>query len=184
MSVHTEPESTRIDNRYGKRRYGDPAEQRIRPRRQLEDVREQRHPDEITDREAFGAGLKLDDNFDFVIENGTLQTMAGIPILGRDLAFRISGVGMRILGDSISARLLSQLEFRIAEIITDDNRVEQLYRCTARQSQTDTVEVVAGVVADDGEYHEFIFPVDGKPTVEQPPTTGGSVAGTRSGGGV
>lgn len=169
MSADTEPDTTLIDSRYGERRYGDPAEPPTKPRRALDDIREQRHPDEITPREALGAGLKLDDNFDFIIKNGTLQTMAGIKILGRDLAFRISGTGMQMLGDRITNRLLSEFEFRVAEIITDDERVKRVYRIAAHKAGRDTVELVAGLIAEDSQYHELIFPIQNG--ITQPPQT-------------
>lgn len=160
MSLGKPSADTRIDERYGRLRYGDPGKVTIREREALDDVREQHDLyEDVTPREALGAGLQLTDAFDFVIEHGTMQTMAGFRILGRDLAFRIAGVGKRLLGDRIKPRLLSELELRVAEIVTDDNRVKQLYKCSAARAGTDTVEVTVGLLAETDEKHEFIFPV-------------------------
>jgi len=83
--------------------------------------------DTLADR--LGVGLRLDSDFDFVAQGGSLDLLSGIDVLGRDLAFALSTELEAKRGDlaaggqefaedvRIIVRRVARADSRVAEIV-------------------------------------------------------------------
>lgn len=170
-----------VDNRYGRRRYGDKAIEEQPPERALDDDRDLNTVERVTDREALGSGFRLATSadvasgdaefaYDFVTgQHGRIATVEGVACLGRDLAVRLARLGEDILGVMFSEDELSDLALAIQEEIQRDERVAEILLLEVQPyPQTpDTVLVELALRAENNEYHENVILLDTNPASDR-----------------
>lgn len=166
--------TTVVDNRYGQRRFGDPAKPPAPERRSLEEMRDVAAEDIITDREALGSGFRLATDrdiaagranfaYDFVPgRHGRMATVDGIECFGRDLALGIAKLAHKLVGVILTPEELSDLGRDVADRVRGDQRTQELisYDVSKHPDSADSVIVEMQLVAENGELHEDILNVD------------------------
>jgi hypothetical protein len=76
--------------------------------------------------EAFGAGIALDEDFDFSVnETGDLKTVSGRAELEKDLSFQLSFFLRRHIGELVSENLKAEVKNTAKEIVELDTRVRE-----------------------------------------------------------
>lgn len=111
------------------------------------------------DREAYGAGIGLDEVWSIEVDKGgDVATVDGVDELGKDLAYQSARVLHGEIGKHLTQETLRDIEIRVKRQAKADPRVESIESIEARDEDGDVI-VEMSVVAEDGE-QDLVFSVN------------------------
>lgn len=114
----------------------------------------------MSDEEAFGAGPKLTQNFDFEVNNtGDIETNNGLDQLEQDLGFNTRRRLQDRLGSIMTNTEKQLTENRARRVFEDDPRIQSVMDMSIRETGTNELSIDAIVYASNEETYDFIITV-------------------------
>lgn len=86
----------------------------------------------------FGQGVRLDDEWDMVIQSGEVELVSEKKEVEKDLAFKLRWMAEDVEGEPMTPRLFSRTEKASKEILLNDPRVDSVIDVDVYQSDTDS----------------------------------------------
>lgn len=114
---------------------------------------------ELTPAEALGRGLDFASLWDFDVSAGSIGTIDGYDLLGRDLAFGTIQELEEHRGDRLTANLAEEVKIALRRVARRDGRVSRVVPPieVSESDDAETAEVAVTLVANTGERGEYVL---------------------------
>lgn len=116
---------------------------------------------ELTNAEALGTGIAFLPNWDFQTAVGSLDTVQGLDVLGRDLAWALQQELDTERGQRLTNEAREDIKIAVKRVARRDDRVARVITPVTVEAADDaarTAVVTLTVVAETGDRGELVLP--------------------------